>query len=245
MERLTLEQAKIKFGVDNITKIFSIQIYDKTYPIYSIDGYEHNLGKLNGEPDTWWLDYTEYGTENAHQRELIPYIDKGVNRVCWGVEYKQHNNSKYKWDEWSINGGGICKIYANDKLIYKFYSRNLERALASAVKKIGDIIEHPFNFFNQKEEEGRKIWYYGLPATISLGYEVGEIRISPDLSYMTSDKWWDELKNRKTNITKEIISTEEIEDLERDKYYFEESKEYGQINHGDIFYDGMINWFRN
>jgi len=30
-----------------------------------------------------------------------------------------------------------------------------------------------------------------------------------------------------------------------DKERFEETKDYGEINHGSVFYDGMINWFRN
>ena len=28
------------------------------------------------------------------------------------------------------------------------------------------------------------------------------------------------------------------------KYSFEESKDYGMINHGSVLYDGVIDWFR-
>ena len=245
---LTLQQAKEKFGEDNIRKIFEIQIYEKMYPVYSIEGYEHNLGKYNGCPDTWWLDYSVYHSDNDDEeptmRELIPYIDKGVHRVCWRVDYEQHNGTKYKWDEWDIRNGGICKIYANGKPVYKFHYRDLKGALAVASNKIDEMIEHPFNFINPEEENGRKIWYYGLPAKIQLGYEPGEIKIEPDFEYMSSKQWWDELEKRQTNITPKHIDEEDSDDIKIEKQYFEESKDYGIINHGDAFYDGMIKWFR-
>lgn len=250
-KELTLQQAKEKFGESNVRKIFEIQIYDKMYPVYSIDGYEHNLGKYNGCPETWWLDYSVYHSdgddEQPTMRELIPYIDKGVHRICWGVDYQQHNSTKYKWDEWDIRNGGICKITANGKPVYKFHYRDLEGALAAATNKINDLIEHPFNFINPEEEVGRKIWYYGLPATISLGYDVGEIKINPDYSYMTPDEWWSELEKRRTNIhPKDRVYKDDDKEMEEiEKEHFEEYRDYGTINHGSPFYDGMINWFRN
>jgi hypothetical protein len=246
--RLTLKQAKDKFGESNVRKVFEIQIRDEMYYVYSIEGYEHNLGKNNGCPDTWWLDYSNYETEFGDNiRELVPYIDKGVHRICWGVDYQQYNSTKYKWDEWDIRNGGICKITANGKPVYKFHYRDLEGALAEASTKINDMIEHPFNFINPEEEIGRKIWYYGLPATILLGYEPGEIRINPDYSYLTSEEWWDELEKRRTNITpKNRVYVDDEMDMEkRGKEYFNEYREFGNINHGSVFYDGMINWFRN
>jgi len=243
-QNYTLEQATEKFGKPR--KIFDILIREKLYPVYSIEGYEHNLGKWNGCPDTWWLDYSVYHSDNDYEvptiRELIPYIDKGVHRVCWEVNYAQFNSTKYKWDEWSIRNGGICTIKANGKEVYKFHWGDLGGALAEAQHVISKISEHPFNFLNPKEEIGRKIWYYGLPATILLGYEPGEIRINPDLSYMTSDEWWDELEKRKSNI-EPPNSTQNEDDL-LDAEHFAEHKDYGSINHGSVFYDGMINWFR-
>ena len=246
--RLTLKQAKDKFGESNVRKVFEIQIRDEMYYVYSIEGYEHNLGKINGCPDIWWLDYSNYGTEFGDNiRELVPYIDKGVHRICWGVDYQQYNSTKYKWDEWDIRNGGICKITANGKLVYKFHYRDLEGALAEASTKINDMIEHPFNFINPEEEIGRKIWYYGLPATILLGCEPGEIRINPDYSYLTPDEWWNELENRKTNVhPKDRVYVYNEMDMEkRDKEHFNEYREFGNINHGSVFYDGMIDWFRN
>lgn len=242
---LTLQQAKEKFGKDNIRKIFEIQIHERMYPVYSIDGYEHNLGKYNGCPDTWWLDYSQYDTEIGDpERELVPYIDKGVHRVCWEVNYRQFNSSKYKWDEWSISSRGICKISANGKPVYQFHYSDLNGALASAQTKIDEMIGHPFDFINPEKEIGRKIWYYGLPAKILLGYEPGEIRIEPDYSYITPDQWWDTLEQRKTNIIQPQVAGEATEDMEMEREHLREYRDYGTINHGSVFYDGMINWFR-
>lgn len=39
-EKLTLEQAKEKFGEYNVRKIFEIKIRDEMHPVYSIDGYD-------------------------------------------------------------------------------------------------------------------------------------------------------------------------------------------------------------
>jgi hypothetical protein len=61
-ERLTLAQAIEKYHkpesapFERVHKIFDIMIDKKLYPVYSVPGYEHRLGKDNGCPDTWWLD---------------------------------------------------------------------------------------------------------------------------------------------------------------------------------------------
>ena len=254
-KELTLEQAKEKFGEKNVRKIFDIQIREQMYSVYSIEGYEHQLGKSNGCPEIWWLDYSDYntvverdGTINSPIiRELVPYIDKGVHRVCWGIDYQQYNTTKYKWDEWDIRNGGICKITANGKPVYKFHYRDFEGALAAAQVKINDMIEHPFDFINPENEIGRKIWYYGLPAKIILGYEPGEIKIEPDYSYLSPDEWWSALEERKSKIypKKRIYIDDEKEMEEIEKEHFEVCRDYGNINHGSAFYDKMIDWFRN
>ena len=55
--KMTLKEAKIEY---NPRKIFDILINDKPYTVYDIEGYEHEYGKWNGCPTTWWLDYSEY-----------------------------------------------------------------------------------------------------------------------------------------------------------------------------------------
>ena len=247
---LKLQEAKEKYGENNVRKIFEILIEGRMYPVYGIEGYEHMLGQSNGCPASWWLDYSVYHTDDDDEeptmRELVPYIDKGVHRICWGVNYRQYNSTKYKWDEWNIRSGGVCEITANNKPVYKFHWRDFEGALAVAQVKINDMIGHPFNFIYPEKEVGRKIWYYGLPAKILLGYEPGEIRIDPDFSYLSPQEWWDKLEERKSNVYPKDEKLDDDEELDRDldKEYFDDSKHYGSINHGDAFYDKMIGWFR-
>ena len=249
-ETLTLEQAKEKY---NPCKIFDILIRDKPYTVYSIEGYDHEYGKWNGCPTTWWLDYSEYtetidddgDIQEPEINELIPYIDKGVNRICWEVRFKQHNYMKYKWDDWNLRSGGKCDLYANGKLVYSFFSRDMNHALSTAQTMEWKLLEHPYNFLNPEEDHGRKIWYYGLPATIrNTSFNPGEIGIVPDYSYMTESEWWGELKKRKTNITPEDYKKTD-DDLMYDDNFEEDRRFSTWINHGDAFWDGMINWFRN
>lgn len=56
---------------------------------------------------------------------------------------------------------------------------------------------------------------------------------------------WSELERRKTNVTSSSVTNVfQRQELEREKDSFEESKDYDIINHGSVFYDGMIKWFR-
>lgn len=248
-KELRLEEAIEKYGKEKVRPIFQIRIRDKMYQVYSIEGYEHNLGKNNGCPDTWWLDYSDYGTEYdiddayINIRPLIPYIDNGVHRTCWGVEYQQYNTTKYKWDEWNLYNGGVCKITANGKEVYQFNHSDLNGALVNAQVLIEKMMNHPFNFIKPEEEIGRKIWYYGLPAKILLGHRNGEIQIEPDYTYLSSTEWWNELERRRSRITPKENAKDDDDRL--NKEYFEETKDFGIINHGDVFHDGMIWWFRN
>ena len=238
-DKLTLEQAKEKFGKDNVRKIFEIKIRDEMHPVYSIDGYEHELGKQNGHPDTWWLYYPKY------EETLIPYLDEFVHRVCWGIQCEEYNSAKVKWDEFSITWGLTCKITANGRVVFTFNHREISSALTKAQNLIEKMSHHPYDFVNYETEKGRKIWYYGLPATIEPKLDPGEIMIVPDYSYMNSDEWWSELERRKTNVTSSSVMNDfQRQELEIEKDSFEESKDYGMINHGSVFYDGMIKWFR-
>ena len=245
--RMTLSAAAEKYGKPR--KIFDIMIDDMPYPVYSIDGYEHPNGKWNGCPDTWWLDYSDHPIkgEITPEKELVPYIDKGVNRICWEVRFKQKNYSKFKWDDWDIRSSGQCQIYANGNQIYSFGSGSVEYALAKAQYLMVNLMEHPYNFINPEEERGRKIWYYGLPATIEPGYDRGNIKVCPDYTQMDQDQWWEQYQIRKNPIDLPKGDEEwetERQDREMDEEDFRETKSYGTINHGDALWDGMIKWFR-
>ena len=199
-------------------KIFDIMIDDKPYPVYSIDGYE-----------------------------LLPYVDKGVNRICWEIRFKQKNYAKFKWDDFDIRSNGSCQIYANGKQVYSFGSRSVDYALAKAQYMMVNLMEHPYNFLNPTEEKGRKIWYYGLPAIVEPGYEAGNIKVVPDYTDIDQEKWWEQYQIRKNPIDLPKDDEEwetERQDREMDEEDFRETKSYGTINHGDALWDGMIKWFR-
>jgi hypothetical protein len=261
-ERLTLEQAKAKFSkvdeksgrIYGVRKAFDILIDDKPYTVYDINDYEHPNGHWNGTPKTWWLDYSDYKPVDEDDeeegedfqpriRELIPYVDKGVHRICWEIRYKQKNTVKYKWDDFDVRNGGSCQIYANGKLIYSFFSRSVDFALAKAQYMMVQLLEHPYNFLEQEDNNGRKIWYYGLPATVKVGYEPGNIRVVPDYTDISPETWWKEYYIRKNPVIVQTDS-ESMEDKRMDDESFAETKDYGEINHGDALWDGMINWFR-
>ena len=233
-----LEIKKPKGGtfIDSKKRVaFQISINDELYNVWDIPGYEHENGKWNGTPTTWWLEYNE---------RLIPYVDIGVNRICWEINYKQTNSIKYKWDDADIRSGGRCTLRANGKDVYEFFSRNPEHALPKANSLLVQLIEHPFNFLNQEEEEGRKIWYYGLPATISIAARPGEMSIVPEYSAdLPEDKWW-ELYLERSNPVQIGLSKDEIDEINESRERSLEWKDFGRIGHGDPLWDGMIQWFR-
>jgi hypothetical protein len=259
MKHLTLKEAKEKYGksegapFEQVHKIFDILIDNTPYPVYSIPGYEHQLGKSNGCPDTWWLDYSDYEATSdedgdIHEpcvRELIPYIDLGSHRICWEIRYRQYNRLKYKWDEWDIRNGGTCEMFANGKLVYKFSAREIGYALARAQSLEVILLEHPFDFLNQEKENGRKIWYYGLPATVrASNVHPGEIGIVPDYSYMSKEEWWDSLKEKKKKITPKNHKDTQDDSIEKEE--LEDDRRFESwISHGDALWDGMIWWFRD
>lgn len=239
MDNITLVEAQKKY---KCRKAFPLMIDGKEYQVWSIDGLEHEDGKMNGTPDTWWLDYSD----DENERELVPYVDKMIHRICWDVNYRQSNVSKFKWNEWRFTSSGVCTISANGKEVYKFYSHDLGYALAKAQTTIATISEHPYNFINPSEEKGRRIWYYGIPATIEPSdYYPGEISVCPDYSTgIKENEWWKLYRERSQNVQ----PPEEGEDsqmVELDNERMEEDRDYGKINHGDALWDGMINWFRN
>lgn len=234
---LTLEEIDkvLQFTKAKRRIAFDIQIENNLCHVWDIPGYEHENGKWNGTPTTWWLEMED--------GDLIPYVDKGVNRVCWEINYKQTNSIKYKWDDYSIRSGGTCSIKANGKEVYQFFARNPEYAFPKAQTLMVQLSEHPYDFINPEKEEGRKIWYYGLPATISPSkFNPGEISVIPEYNKeIDKDTWWDLYVERKNPVGKNRDS----EDLRMDIESVEEWKSYGRIGHGDPLWDGMINWFRD
>jgi len=239
-------------------KVFDILINDKPYTVYGIEGKEHSLGINNGCPANWWLHYEEdtssikFLNEMDENPNLIPYIDRGVHRICWEINYKQTNRIKYKWDEADIRDSGVCNLKANGRDVYKFHTSDLMYAMARVQTLVGEIISHPYNLLEPEKDDGRKIFFCGLPAFVHRGYEVGEIKIEPDYSSISKELWWKRYDFFNSN--HEEKSFEEFEDeLDQEEYeadyelFQENTKEYydnDMINWGDALNDGKIWWFR-
>jgi hypothetical protein len=230
---LNLDEVEKLLGINKIPEkkslAFQILIDDEAHNIWDIPGYEHENGKWNGCPTTWWLE---------REGMLYPYVDKGVNRICWEINYKQTNTTKFKWDDLDVRSGGKCTMKANGKNIYEFFSRDTGPAFAKAQTLLYELLEHPYNFFDQEKENGRKIWYYGLPAQIKPSFTPGEISIVPEYSDdLKKEDWWRLYRERSKPI--------KLPGAKKDTSYdYDDWEDYGTIGHGDALWDGMINWFR-
>ena len=218
---------------------FQILINDEPHNVWDIPDYEHEDGKWNGCPTTWWLE---------REGMLYPYVDKGVNRICWEINFKQTNNTKFKWDSLDIRGGGKCTIKANGEIVYQFFSRTPEHALTKAQTLLYELTEHPYNFLDQKKEKGRKIWFYGLPVTIRPSHMPGEISIVPEYSnHLKKEDWWKLYKER----SQPVVIPDEKNDEDNfmkdssEEWEVKEWEVFGEIGHGCPLWDGMIGWFRD
>ena len=239
-------------------RIFDIHINDESFPVFDIEGKEHEYGKHNGCPTTWWLDYTKDENGNyldpektqllvemsGKERNLIPYIDKGVHRICWEINYKQGNSIRYKWDDYDIRSYGACTIRANGRDVYKFRHSDLHGAMAHVQYLCEKLISHPYNFFQPEKDDGRKIYFKSLPAFVRTGYDVGEIKIEPDYSMLPKKKWWRiyELFGSKKYESADSIFRDDDETVGED---IDENQNNDMINWGDALSDGHIYWFRD
>lgn len=220
-------------------KIFDVLIHNKTYDVYDIDGKEH--GGYNGEPKTWWLYFADRMPEGAippHDSESWEPWHKSINRRLWDIRFKEYNSTKEKWNATQFRSGLNCEMYCNNKLVYSFGTFDMNFAFAKAQYLIVIMSEHPYDFFNSDKNNGRKIWWYGMPATVkvkSYGWEIGVI---PDYTTgLEKSAWWKEYLRRRSNINEKID--------ENDIQVWDGEDDYTDyINWGDALSDQHINWFR-
>lgn len=227
-------------------KIFTVIIHNKEYNVYDIESKEH--GGYNDTPKTWWLYYSDMLPEG-----LIPPYDSdnwepysiGILRRLWDIRIKQHNTTKEKWGETRFNNSTSVEMWCNNKLIYQFRTGGTYLDFAfSKIQYLQVLLgEHPYNFFEPEKEEGRKICWYGLPATVLTGYEAGEIRIKPDYSTgLDKKEWWKELKRRQHKYTNKDDFDKQFDEMDEEED--RESQDNDIINWGDALSDGNIYWFR-
>lgn len=231
----TIQEAKKEFK--RCREAYKILIGEREHQIWDIDGYEHDYGKWNNQTPTYWLEMEDGSLE--------PYIRTGSHRICWEINYKQTNYVKHKWGSADLRSSGTCIIKANGRQIYSFGTSSLEYALSKAQSLVVELSEHPYNFFDQEKENGRRIWYYNLPAIIKTReWAPGEITVYPDYigeyeGKKNHWKWWRDYYERSKY--KSSLVREESQEEEQ----LEESRSMGCIGHGSALWDGMIKWFRD
>ena len=165
--------------MENKRKAFDVLIEDKLYTVYDIKDKEHE--GFNDVPKTWWIEY-----DNV----LMPY-HVGCKRICWDISFNQKNTTKMKWNNITFRNNITCTITANGKLFYEFGTFDMNFAMSKAQYLITVMCEHGYNFFEPEKENGRKIFYYGMPATIKVSdRRPWEVDVIPDCSTMTEDEWW-------------------------------------------------------
>jgi hypothetical protein len=137
-------------------------------------------------------------------------------------------------------------MWCNGKLVYGFSCYGGDKGLSFAMSKAQYmqtmLSEHPYDFFEPEKEHGRKVYWHGLPATLSVNKsETWRIGVVPDYSVVHKDAWWAELVSRESKYMStekdddwDEIEAEDTKDAYRDDY----------INWGDAFSAHQIDWFR-
>jgi hypothetical protein len=230
--------------MNNIRKIFSVYIREKSYDVYDIEGKEH--AGYNDMPKTWWLYFNDTDLGGAmpppDSESFVPFV-KGIERRVWEFNIKQQNTTKYKWDETRFSSTISVSMSCNGKVVYEFQSGGgyLYYAMAQIQYLMVQMSEHPFDFFNSEKENGRKICWYGLPATVRIStYRSWEIDIVPEYTKeLPKSEWWKELARREFKYTEPDAQWEEIEKENRAE---DVKREY--IHWGDALSDQHIYWFR-
>lgn len=212
--------------------LWYVIVDDKPCPVYDVPNRHHWHAIWNGGVSTWWL---------KMGGSFHPWPDRYAHRICFEYILKEYNRSKYKWDEMDIRKGVTVTINANGKPFLSFGAGSTEYAFAKAQQIVVQAMEHPYNFLNPEEEKGRKIYFYGLPATVRPSSHAGEIGIVPDYSVgVGKSEWWRLYKLRKAPVGGD--PDKEWADMEAENTAEHEHDDY--INWGDALSDGNINWFR-
>lgn len=222
-------------------KIFDVLIDGRTYDVLDIEGKEHE--GWNDIPKTWWINFVPSEGKSEFppldSPDLVPFA-AGIERIAWSFNIEQTNSSKPKWNNISFSNHIKCEVFANKKKVYEFYGRDVDHVLSQANILTTSLCEHSYNFLNTDSEKGKKIYFFGLPATImpKEGRE-WEIMVYPDTEKMPKKEWW--TKYRELQIS--MLSYPD--EIERTEERIEQAMEDGQINWGDPLQSaGYIRWGR-
>jgi hypothetical protein len=146
---------------------WDVEIHDKPYDVYQIEGFVHHIGGKRGENDYWCCPADETpSVDNLIEFDGYP--------VLWGVEYIPYNYCRTKWDETEVDDRGKTIIKRNNKTFYIIQARSMHYGIAKAQAYVVELSEHPIAFHMRKFREemiGRKIWYENQPAIIERLFE--------------------------------------------------------------------------
>lgn len=225
-------------------KIFKVKMHNQFYDVYDIPNKEHP--GYNGEPKTWWLHYGRSLPGDldppVDSQDWVPY-HTSINRRLWDIRFTQRNTSKVKWDEHQFSNTTVVEMRCNDQLIYSFSTTGNDGGLSFAMAKVQylkiHLAEFPgFDFFDPKSNDRRKIYWFGLPATVVVWRkdEPWLIGIKPDYTCgLNKEQWWKELKSRQKLIPPKEDDIDIWEDSDEEDDF---------INWGDALSDQHIDWFR-
>ena len=242
----------MEFNTENAKAVFSVIIDNIERSVCQIEGKEHD-----GEYKDLWI-YIGDGCmyQSTTDNNLVPY-NGSVARYCWNIQFRQSNTKHYDWNNSCSKLFTHVEMRCNGKLVYRF---NDGTSLDSAYHRVDYLKRkleyHPLNFMYMHSEIGRKIFYYGLPATIGDVYfhGEGEITVVPDYDAgLTKEEWWKLFKERSSNYVSKNIDVEssspygddDDNQSNYDKEYYEECMTENRIRHGSALQDGNIGWFRN
>ena len=223
-------------------KIFTVIIHDKEYDVFDIESKEHE--GLNDTCKSWWLYYSDRllgGMIPPCESDFWKPYDVSILRCVWDIRIKQSNSTKEKWGSTHFRNHTTVEMWCNKKLVYAFGTggKYTDFAMAKVQYLQTMMSEHPYNFFEPEKENGRKICWYGLPATVKVKSNTWEIGIVPDYTAeLSKEEWWKEYANRRKLYSKPT-DMDEIDSAE-----FEDDKRSDYINWGDALSDQNIYWFR-
>lgn len=220
-------------------KLFEVVFGKKVYDVYDIEGKEH--GGWNGEPKTWWIYYADSmpdGIMPSPDSENFEPWSKSIKRHVFDIRFKEYNTSKEKWNSTNFRSGIKCEMYCDNRLFYEFGTFDMAFAMAKAQYMITMMSEHSYDFFNPKANEGRKIAWFGMPATVKTKSDGWEIGIVPDYSVIPREEWWQQYRMRR----KPAIESENSKEHDEMVWGEDDDMQSDYINWGSAFNDGYINW---
>lgn len=175
-----MKQIKLITKDTDLSKIKKVNwdIYSRGfyYDAYQVEGYYHSIGGKWGNNDYWVC-------QRGKKTTFYNLIEFSGFVCSWGMNFKESNYTKTKWNETEMRDIVKFEILRNDKVFYSFNVHSIEYGIAKARKIMIEIHEHPISFNEQNFENqiiGRKIKFMGKPSIIESYSIDNNLIIVPD-----------------------------------------------------------------